>query len=103
MFMKRYEILDAVISEWVERVGRDHYFHGEEGPDRADFQMFAYLEKKIGYKWIRKVIEKNKDAELFYSWFNRMKTLIHAQPFSMIWPVFNLKTNYWLSLFTWES
>lgn len=80
MYMKRYELLDELITEWVERIGRNHFFHGEDGPDRADFQMYSYIERKIGYNWIRKVIEKNKDAELFYSWFNRMRGLIHSRP-----------------------
>ncbi len=67
-----------MIIEWMRRIGAENYFHGVDGPDRADFQMFSVLEKRLGYTWVKRVIDRNQEADPFYSWFYRMRTVINS-------------------------
>ena len=51
--------MTEIIDQWVTRMGKGMYFHGEDGPDLADFKMFAACERRVGYNWVRDSINKS--------------------------------------------
>ena len=59
IYRNRYDKMTEIIDQWVTRMGKGRYFHGEDGPDLADFKMFAACERRVGYNWVRDSINKS--------------------------------------------